>query len=232
MKTKPGWFPRTGRTATAMLGAVILPMASHAESTVRQAVEALTNRDYDLALKVRADDEILDRFEIEVDEMAIRLLAKAPLASDLRLITVAMKISQNLERVGDEATKIAKRARDLSQDPPLKLVLDIPRLAALALGMMKEALDAFVSQDATSARELIPHDKQVDALNREIHARLLEQMTENVDTIPRCLHLMVAAKSLERIADHAKNRAEEVVYLCEANDIRHTAGVRVAAPDQ
>ncbi len=209
----------------------LLTMASHAESTVRQALEALTNRDYELALRVRADDEILDRFEVEVDEMAIRLLAKAPLASDLRLITVAMKISQNLERVGDEATKIAKRARDLSQDPPLKVAIDIPRLATLALGMMKDALDAFVNQDTASARDLIPRDKGVDALNKEIHRRLLEQMTESGETITRCLHLMVVAKSLERIADHAKNIAEEVVYLCEANDIRHTAGVKVAAPE-
>jgi phosphate transport system protein len=207
----------------------LLTMASHAESAVRQAVEALTDRDYELAMQVRANDEILDRFEIEVDELAIRLLAKAPLASDLRLITVAMKISQNLERVGDEATKIAKRGRDLSEEPPLKLLIDIPGLASMSLAMVKEALDAFVKQDAAAARELIPRDKEVDALNREIHSRLLAQMTENAGTIARCLHLMVAAKSLERIADHAKNIAEEVVYFCEANDIRHPASTRTAA---
>src|SRR5260370_40683886 len=114
----------------------LLTMASHAESAVKQAVDAVGTRDYDLALRVRAGDTVIDRFEVEVDDMAIRLLAKAPLAGDLRLIAVTMKISQNLERVGDEATKIAKRARDLSQEPPLKLVAPIPTMAELALRML------------------------------------------------------------------------------------------------
>src|SRR6267378_1808811 len=107
----------------------LLTMASHAEKAVNDSVQALVNRDLDLALRVKADDEILDRFEIEVDEAAIGLLAKAPLASDLRLVTVAMKICQNLERIGDEAAKIAKRARALSKEPPLKLTLDLPQMA-------------------------------------------------------------------------------------------------------
>jgi phosphate transport system protein len=200
----------------------LLTMASHAESAIKRAVQALVQRDHDLALRVKADDEVLDRFEVEVDETAIRLLAKAPLANDLRLITVAMKISQNLERVGDEATKIAKRARDLSQELPLKLTVDIPRLSELAIEMLKQSLDAFVNQDPAAARALIPHDKEVDAANREIQRQLIEFMAQNSEAIGRCLHLMVVAKSLERIADHAKNIAEEVVYLCEANDIRHS----------
>ncbi len=200
----------------------LLTMASHAETAVRQAVEALMRRDYDLALRVRADDTVIDRLEIEVDDTAIRLLSKAPLASDLRLIAVTMKISQNLERVGDEATKIANRARDLSQEPPLKLAVAIPRLADLALPMLKTALDAFVNRDPAAARALIPQDKAVDALNKEIHSQLADQMLHDPDSIIRCLHFMVAAKSLERIADHAKNVAEEVVYLCEAEDIRHS----------
>jgi phosphate transport system protein len=203
----------------------LLTMASHAESAVKQAVEALGNRDDALASKVRGGDAVIDRFEVEVDEMAIRLLAKAPLASDLRLIAVAMKISQNLERVGDEATKIAKRARDLGQEPPLKLVVAVPQLAELALNMLKSALDAFVNQDPAAARALIPQDKPVDELNREIHRQLAAHMIENPDGITRCLSLMVVAKSLERIADHAKNVAEEVVYLCEAEDIRHAGKV-------
>jgi phosphate transport system protein len=207
----------------AELKNLLLTMASHAETAVRQAVEALMHRDYDLAVRVRADDSVIDRFEIEVDEMAIRLLSKAPLASDLRLIAVAMKISQNLERVGDEATKIANRARDLSQEPPLKLSVAIPQLADMALPMLKVSLDAFVNRDPAAARALIPQDKQVDALNKDIHHQLAEQMIQDPETITRCLHLMVAAKSLERIADHAKNVAEEVVFLCEAEDIRHTA---------
>ena len=199
----------------------LLRMASYAESSVRRAVQALVTRDHELALRVRNEDGAIDRFEIEVDELAIQLLAKAPFATDLRLITAAMKISQNLERVGDEATQIAKRARDLGQEPPLKLVVEIPQMANLALQMLKRALDSFVNHDPAAARALIPQDKQVDAMNKEIHRQLATQMVQNPDTISRCLNLMVVAKSLERIADHAKNVAEEVVYFCEARDIRH-----------
>ena len=200
----------------------LLVMASHAEKSVNEAVQALMQRDHDLALRVKADDDIIDQFEVEIDEMAILLLTKAPLATNLRLVTVAMKISQNLERIGDEATKIAKRARDLSQEPPVKINLDLPHMANLALAMVKDALDSFVHRDADAARALIPRDKEVDALNKQSHQQLAEYMMANPDTIARCLHWIVAAKSLERIADHAKNIAEEVVYLCDAQDIRHT----------
>src|SRR6266436_8275945 len=150
----------------------LLTMASHAESAVKQALDALVTRDYDLALRVRAGDTVIDRFEIEVDEMAIQLLAKAPLASDLRLIAVTMKISQNLERVGDEATKIANRARDLSQEPPLKQSVNIPTMARLAVQMLKKSLDSFVDHDPAAARALIPCDKEVDSLNKQIHRDL------------------------------------------------------------
>ena len=200
----------------------LLVMASRAETAVNQSVQALVQRDHDLAVRVRLDDEIIDRFEIEIDEMAIVLLTKAPLASNLRLITVAMKVSQNLERIGDEATKIAKRARDLAQEPPVKLNLDVNHMASLALAMVKGALDAFVQRDSAAARAIIPRDKEVDALNKQLHQLLAQHMMANPDTIARCLHWIVATKSLERIADHAKNIAEEVVYLCEAQDIRHT----------
>ncbi len=199
----------------------LLTMASHAEQAVNDAVAALVNRDRELALRVQANDEILDRFEVEIDEAAITLLARAPLASDLRLVTVAMKISQNLERAGDEATKIAKRARDLSQEPPLKLNLALTPMSALALGLLQAALDAFVNRDPAAARALIPRDKQVNALHKEIQRQLITHMKEHPDNIARCLHFLVAAKSLERIADHATNIAEEVVYLYEATDIRH-----------
>ena len=200
----------------------LLTMASHAETAVNQSVQSLMQRNRDLAVRVRADDDLIDKFEIEIDEMAILLLTKAPLASNLRLVTVAMKISQNLERIGDEATKIAKRSRDLSQEPPVKINLDLPRMATLALAMVKDALDSFVQRDSAAARAIIPRDKEVDALNKQVHALLAQHMMENPDTIGRCLQWIVAAKSLERIADHAKNIAEEVVYLCEAQDIRHT----------
>jgi phosphate transport system protein len=199
----------------------LLLMASHAETAVNESVQSLMQRNHDLAVRVKADDDVIDRFEIEIDEMAILLLTKAPLASNLRLVTVAMKISQNLERIGDEATKIAKRARDLSQEPPVKVNLDLPRMATLSLAMVKDALDSFVHRDPAAARAIIPRDKEVDALNKAIHAALAQHMMENPDAIGRCLHWIVAAKSLERIADHAKNIAEEVVYLCEAQDIRH-----------
>jgi phosphate transport system protein len=204
----------------------LLLMGSRAETAVNDSVQALMQRNHDLAAKVRADDDIIDQFEIEIDEMAIQLLTKAPLASNLRLVTVAMKVSQNLERIGDEATKIAKRAHDLSQEPPVKLSLDLPRLARMALAMVKDALDAFVQRDSTAARAIVPRDKEVDALNREMHAALAQHMMEHPDTIARCLHWIVSAKSLERIADHAKNIAEEVVYLCEAQDIRHVLKAR------
>ena len=207
----------------------LLTMASHAESAVNQSVQALTQRDLSLALRVKEGDSVIDQFEIEIDDLAIHLLSKAPLASDLRLVTVAMKISQNLERVGDEAAKIAKRARDLSGEPPLKLALDLPKMATLALAMLKAALDAFVQRDPAAARALIPRDKEVDALHKEIQRLLTEQMTKDAETIKRCLHLMIAAKSLERIADHATNIAEEVVYLCEAADIRHAGKTAPAA---
>ncbi len=199
----------------------LLTMASHAEASVGKVIEALGKRDYDLALRVQAEDAVVDRFEVEVDELAIRLLANAPRAIDLRLITVAMKISQNLERVGDETTTIARRVQDLCRELPLKLVVDIPQMANLAVQMLKSALDAFVSQDPAAARALIPQDKPIDLLNKQIHRQLADQMIADPDTIPRCLNVMVISKSLERIADHGKNVAEQVVYLCEAQDIRH-----------
>jgi len=200
----------------------LLVMASHAEKAVNESVQSLMQRDHDLAVRVRTDDDVIDKFEVEIDELAIQLLTKAPLATNLRLVTVAMKISQNLERIGDEATKIAKRSRDLAQEPPVKITLDLPRMATLSLAMVKDALDSFVQRDSAAARAIIPRDKEVDALNKHIHQQLAQHMMENPDTIARCLHWIVAAKSLERIADHAKNIAEEVVYLCEAQDIRHT----------
>ena len=199
----------------------LLLMASRAEAAVNESVQALMQRDHALALRVRSDDDVIDKFEIEIDEMAIQLLTKAPLASNLRLVTVAMKISQNLERIGDEATKIAKRARDLSQEPPVKIHLDLPHMASLSLAMVKDALDSFVHRDSAAARAIVPRDKEVDALNKQMHQLLAQHMMEHPDAIARCLHWIVAAKSLERIADHAKNIAEEVVFLCEAQDIRH-----------
>jgi phosphate transport system protein len=209
----------------------LLTMGSHAETSVRRAVEALMTRDDQLVNRVREAEDIIDHLEVEIDDLGVHLLAKAPLATNLRLITVAMKISQNLERVGDEASKIAKRTSDLVQEAPLKQVAQIPRLAEMALAMLKAALDAFVNNDPAAARALILRDKEVDALNQEIYRELASQMVESPETISRALNLIVVAKSLERIGDHAKNVAEEVVYLCEALDIRHTAATRSSSAE-
>ena len=145
----------------------LLTMASHARKAITNAIKALVERDDVLARQVKTDDAILDSFEKEIDEMAIGLLAlKAPLASDLRLITTVMKVSHDLERVGDEATTIARRALELNQEPPLKPYVDVPRMAEMGLAMLNDALDAFVNRDPAKARVVIPRDKDVDALNK------------------------------------------------------------------
>jgi phosphate transport system protein len=201
----------------------LLTMASHAEAAVTRSVRALIDRDDALARQVVQDDSVLDRLEVEIDDTAIHLLAKAPLATDLRLTTVAMKISQNLERVGDAAVTIARRAIDLGSEPQLKPYVDIPRMAGMSLEMLRDAITAFINRVPEKARAVVPRDTDVDNLNRQLHRELSSFMVENPKTISRCLNLMVISKSLERIADHATNIAEEVVYLYEAIDIRHTA---------
>jgi phosphate transport system protein len=199
----------------------LLSMASHAETAVTRAMRALAERDDALARQVEDDDNILDQFEIEIDDLAIHLLAKAPLATELRLITVAMKISQNLERVGHEAVTIARRALDYSTEPQLKPYVDMPRMATMTLEMLRDAITAFVKRETERARAVIPRDQDVDDLNRQLHRELSSYMVERPATITRCLRLMVISKAIERIADHATNVAEEVVYLYEAKDIRH-----------
>jgi phosphate transport system protein len=201
---------------------MLLTMGSRAETAVTRAIKSVVERDDDLARLVKEEDNVIDRFEIDIDEAAINLLSKAPLATDLRLITAAMKISHDLERVGDEATTIARRSLELSQEPQLKPYVDIPRMANIAMAMLQDSLDAFVGRNPARAREVIPRDKEVDSLNKQLHRELAGFMVENHETINRCLNLMVISKSLERIADHATNIAEEVVYLYEARDIRHT----------
>lgn len=201
----------------------LLAMASHAESAVARAVRALVERDESIALEVQRDDSILDQFEIDIDDIAVHLLTKAPLATDLRLITVAMKISQNLERVGDEAVTISRRALELNAEPQLKPYIDLPRMASTGIEMLRDALTAFIRRQPEMARAVVPRDKDVDDLNRQLHRELAGFMAERPTTITRSLKLMTVAKSLERIADHATNIAEEVVYLYEGKDIRHPA---------
>ncbi len=208
----------------------LIAMMSKAARAVERAMKALVERDDDLARQVIAEDAELDELEVAIDELGVNLLSKAPLASDLRLITVAMKFSQNLERVGDEATTIARRAIELGREPQLKPYVDLPRMARLALDMLHEALDAFIRRDTARAREIVLRDKEVDALNKQLHRELASFMIEKPATITRCLNLMVISKALERIADHASNLAEEVIYLYEGRDVRHQIKKQATPP--
>jgi phosphate transport system protein len=207
----------------AQFSAELAMMGSGAARSLGHAIQAVTERNDQLAEQVQRDDDITDQYEKDIDGLAINLLAKAPLATDLRLVTVAMKISQNLERVGDEATTIARRARALNAEPPLESSFAIARMGEMALSMLHEALDAFVNRKPEQARAVIPRDKEVDALNRQLYGELAAFMAAHPAAIGRCLHLITIAKSLERAADHAKNIAQEVVYICEALDLRRLA---------
>jgi phosphate transport system protein len=200
----------------------LLAMASHAESAVTRSMRALVERDDALAQSVLDDDNIIDQFEVDIDDIAIHLLAKAPVATDLRLTTVAMKISQNLERVGDSAVTIARRVIDLDTEQQLKPYVDLPRMAAMAIEMLRDSISAFINRDPDKARAVVPRDADVDVLNRQLHRELSSFMVERPANITRCLNLMVISKCLERIADHATNIAEDVVYLYQAIDIRHS----------
>jgi phosphate transport system protein len=210
----------------------LLAMASSAEGAVNRAVKSLLRRDDELALRTREEDSLIDALEKEIDERALTLLTQRPSPSELRFLAMSMKIARNLERVGDEATTISRRVLELSHEPQLPQAAQIPRLAGLALALLKDALDAFVRRDAAGARALIPRDREVDALNKSLQTELAASMAQRPSTITRCLSLMVIAKSLERIGDHAANVAEEVVYLCEGEDIRHQPAPENHGPEQ
>ncbi len=200
----------------------LLRMSALAEQSVAEALKALVQRDNALADKADAADEPIDHLEMEIDDRVVKLLAlRQPAAKDLRFILMSMKIAAELERIGDQAVNIAHRARELNAEPQLKPLIDIPRMADLARGMVNDALDAFVYGKSDLAREVIRRDEEVDALNRQLHRELTSFMIEAPQTITRALSLMSVSHNLERIADHATNIAEEVVYLYEARDIRH-----------
>ena len=202
----------------------LLLMGGRAEAIVLKAVESLRRRDQGLADQVFADDRLLDRMEITVEERCVRLLAlQQPLAGDLRFITAALKISNDLERVGDHAVNIAGSTVRLASQPQLKPLVDIPRMAELAGGMLHEALDAFVRRDAETARRLVRRDDEVDDLNRQVFRELISYMIEDPHTITRAMELVLVARNLERVADLATNVAEEVVYIAEARIIKHHA---------
>ena len=200
----------------------LLRMAGLAEQSVAEALRALVQRDSALAEKVTANDVELDRLEIELDEMCVNLIAlRQPKATDLRFVVMTMRISGELERIGDQAVSIAARAIELNKEPILKPLIDIPHMAELAKAMTHDALDAFVYGKTDLARDVIQRDNRLDALNLQLHRELTSYMLEDPHTITRALNLMTVSRKLERVADHATNIAEEVVYLYEARDIRH-----------
>ena len=202
----------------------LLLMGGRAESIVLKAVESLRRLDEDLARQVLADDKAIDRMEIDIDDRCVRLLAlQQPMARDLRFITAALKINNDLERVGDHAVNIAGGALRLAGQPLLKPLVDIPRMAALANGMLHEALDAFVRRDAEAARALVVRDDEVDLLNQQVFRELVSFMLEDPTTITRATELILVARNLERVADLATNVAEEVVFIAEARVIKHHA---------
>lgn len=194
---------------------------------VRQALKALVEGDAGLADQVIAADDEIDRLEMQIDDEAIAYMnLRAPVATELRLVIVGMKASHDLERVGDEATSIAKRAVKLSAEPPLKPYVDIPRMANIALEMLRDALDCFLHGDTEKALAVVKRDSEVDAINKQLYRELSSYMIERPQSISRALELMFISKSLERIADHATNIAEEMVFLAQAKDIRHSEDLK------
>ena len=201
---------------------MLLRMSSLSEQSVAQSLKALVQRDSGIAHQVDQDDTQLDRLQMEIDERCIQLIAlRQPKARDLRFLVMTMKIASDLERIGDQAVNIAHRTEELNKEPLLKPLIDIPRMADIARGMIHDTLDAFVYAKPEQARQAIARDDDVDKINRQLHRELTSFMVEDPATITRCLNLMSVAHNLERIGDHATNIAEEVVYLYEGRDIRH-----------
>ncbi len=207
----------------------LLVMSGRAEGIIRKAVEALLRRDGALADEVFADDRVIDGMEIEIEERCIELLAtQQPLARDLRLITSAIKISNDLERVGDHAVNIAGSAKTLLGLPPVRVDGNLPTLADKAVAMLRASLDAFVLRDAEAARALVLLDDEVDALNREHFAAQLAHMVARPSDVQACMALVLVGRNLERIGDLATNVAEEVVFIAQARVIKHHAEERAA----
>jgi phosphate transport system protein len=200
----------------------LLEMASRAEEQIGRAVRSLKDRQQALACEVLEKEQDINRLDIEIDDMAMRLLAlRQPMAADLRFITSAMKIGSDLERIGDLAVNIAERTLELLKFPQLKPLIDIPRMAELAQGMVRDALNAFIAKDAELARNVCQRDDQVDKLNGQIFRELLTFMMEDPETIPRAVDLILVGRHLERIADHATNIGEDVIYMVQGKTIKH-----------
>ena len=200
----------------------ILHLGGAAERAIGSALRALADRNPALAASIVSEDEEMDQLELEVDQICTDLLAlRQPIARDLRFIITALKIAPELERIGDLASNIAERAIELSDEPMLKPLIDIPRMATITQSMVRDSLDAFVRRDSRSAAQVIARDDEVDALMEQLFRELLSYMIEDPKTISRALRLMMVAKYLERIGDGATNICEMVVYLVDGRVIRH-----------
>jgi len=205
------------------LNGLVLQMGSLVEKAIKDSVQALVDRNDALAKNVIDGDHQVNALDIEIDEVSIRLIAlRQPKAGDLRLLTTAMKITTDLERMGDLAVNIAQRAMELNREPILKEYIDIPKMREIAQGMTRDALDAFVKRDMKLAKEVIMRDDEIDDLKHKVLSELLFMMTENPSIINRAMRITFVAQYLERIADHATNIAEMVLYLIEGKIIRHT----------
>lgn len=201
----------------------LLEMGGKVELMIANAMKSLVDRDTPLAERTIAFDHEINRLEVEIDEKCLQVLAtRQPAARDLRFLTLALKIVTDLERIGDQCAAIAKRARELNQEPPLKPYIDLPRMAHWTGSMVKEALDAFVRSDEDLAIKVCQDDQFVDDLNEQIQRELLTYMIEDPSTISRAIKINYISKCLERIADHATNVAEMVIFMVKGKDIRHT----------
>ncbi|MFH2145202.1 MAG: phosphate signaling complex protein PhoU [Candidatus Omnitrophota bacterium] len=201
----------------------ILKMATLAEEAIFKSIEALKNRDKGLAQAVIQEDKKIDELELTVEETAIDFLAlKQPLARDLRFITTGMKINAELERIADLAVNIAQRVLELSDKPILKPLIDIPKLTDVARRMVKNVIDAFVNSDESLARKVILSDSEADNLRNLIQEELInDYMSKDASTATRAVPLLLIARHLERICDHATNIAEDVIYMIRAEVVKH-----------
>jgi phosphate transport system protein len=207
------------------LKARLLEMGGLAEERVRAVVRALVDRDPDVVEQILDGDEPLNRLQVEIDDRGFRLLALyQPVATDLRSIMAALKINTDLERVGDLAVNIAEAALRYFSHPPVKPLIDIPRMAGIAQGMLRDSLDSFVRHDAELAHEVLQRDDSLDDLKTQVFRELLTYMLQDTATIEPALDLVLVSRHLERIGDHATNVAEEVIFMVSARDVRHKAG--------
>jgi phosphate transport system protein len=206
------------------LKARLLEMGGLAEERVRTAIDALVRRDPGLVVQVLEGDGPINQFHIEIDGRCVKLLALyQPMAVDLRSILSAVKINTDLERVGDLAINIAEAASRYLAHAPVKELVDIPRMAEIAHGMLRDALDAFVRRDTTLAQRVLDQDDALDALKTQVFRDLLAYMLDDTRTIEPSLDLILISRHLERIGDHATNIAEDVIYMVSAKDVRHHA---------